>query len=93
MEGGKRTKVTYYVSFALMILFTAIAFYLVMDWRLQLGPVVLKWILIGMAVVQVFLQLFIFMHAGKGQKMYRMIALASGGMVAALAILFLWLLN
>jgi cytochrome c oxidase subunit 4 len=47
-------------SFFWMILFTAIAFWMVMEGKM--GPEATFWWITGLAVLQVFLQLFTFMH-------------------------------
>ncbi|RLQ96727.1 cytochrome C oxidase subunit IV family protein [Falsibacillus albus] len=93
MDSTNLSKWRYYLSFAIMILFSAFAFYLTSEMKMIITPGRLMTVLLLMAFIQAGIQFIIFMHIFKTQKWYRIIALSSGGMVAALTILFLWLLQ
>ena len=62
----KGTKVSYVVGFILSLIFTAIAYVLVINKSLQ-GSALLGTIL-TLAVLQMFVQIFFFLHLGRGPK-------------------------
>jgi cytochrome c oxidase subunit IV len=73
------------ISFALMIILTAIAFYLVATEAVAIQVIIP--VIIGLAVLQVFLQLYIFMHLDQKGSAFPIFFIAVG---IGIAIISAW---
>ncbi|MDR6225844.1 cytochrome C oxidase subunit IV family protein [Desmospora profundinema] len=78
-------------SFALMILLTAAAFALVV--YEVMPPVLLIPVIVGLAMVQVFLQLFTFMHLDMKKHKITVAFMMTGLFIGILCAVALWLLE
>lgn len=79
------------VSFAAMILLTAVAFALVS--YEMLAPTMVIPVIIGLALVQVFLQLFTFMHLDIKKHRMTVLFIMTGLFIGLLCAVALWLLE
>ncbi|WP_377888663.1 cytochrome C oxidase subunit IV family protein [Alkalihalobacillus sp. R86527] len=88
-ENDHLTKLS--VMFVTMIVLTIIAFYLVnSDW---ISNKVLPYLLLFFAVIQVLIQMVLFMDIKEREGRYRITSVVGGGFIALLAIFFLALLK
>lgn len=91
MEHRQESASKHLLSFVIMIAFTAAAFYLVMS-----HVVPSNWILpliLVFAVVQVFLQLFTFMHLDQKGSVYYTIFIFCGLLVAVVSAIGIFTMN
>ncbi|PTM56439.1 cytochrome C oxidase subunit IV family protein [Desmospora activa] len=79
------------VSFAAMILLTAVAFVLVS--YEMMAPSMLIPVIVGLALVQVFLQLFTFMHLDIKKHRMTVLFMMTGLFIGILCAVALWLLE
>ncbi|WP_270179159.1 cytochrome C oxidase subunit IV family protein [Alkalihalobacillus sp. CinArs1] len=78
------------VMFVTMILLTLIAFYIVYsEW---ISNEFLPYVLIFLAMIQVVIQLILFMDIKEKEGRYRITSVAAGGFIAVLTIFFLAIL-
>lgn len=88
-ENDHLTKLS--IMFVTMIILTLIAFYLVSsDW---MPNNVLPYVLLFFAVIQVVIQLVLFMDIKEKEARYRITSVLGGGFIALLTIFFLALLK
>ncbi|SHE97794.1 cytochrome c oxidase subunit 4 [Seinonella peptonophila] len=79
----------YLLSFIWMLLFTGAAFYIVIS-KVVTNPNTIFWLIFSMAIVQVILQLFTFMHLD--WKHYRIIVIFIG-LAVLIAFISAWVLG
>ncbi|WP_054948998.1 cytochrome C oxidase subunit IV family protein [Numidum massiliense] len=81
---------THVVSWAIMIIMTAVAF-LAVGMKLMPASIVIPFILF-LCVIQVFAQIYIFMHLNTKSQAFQMLFMGSGLMFATVFAVGLWLM-
>lgn len=84
---------TYVIGFILSIILTLLAFGIVMNNSYNAGLSIS--IIVCLAVIQLFVQLFFFLHLGQeGQRRWRLVALGFGVLVVAIIVFgSLWIMD